>query len=839
MGYLLLLLSLLLSCQEGPDLPSEGDRLIDTRQRFEGSTSAGNLVTSAMGYHYKLDMVFYPSSYLRKDAYGILNPNMTKEEIESQLYPLYAGGNRDLFRIGTMKGRVVKNFLKRQTLSSARLDLQVFGVRYSAQLKGGFPSLFSVTLPGGTLIDDNKTYRVAVNDYLFGPQTFPGYKYGAGLMRGFRREAGLFSAREALWPYLESSEILGSLDQKRATFQNRILGTKKGMTPISQIQGFRHLSPYLGYKVQVEGIVTATGQGRLGRGRAFYLQSEQPDEDPRTSEAIYVALEELDEGVVVGSKARVEGVVYEDFTTDGLSRTGLREISSIKILSQDNPLPLPVVLGPHGVLPPRKVVSRFIGNVNQKDELHLDEALDFWESLEGMRVVLEKPEVVGVSGGKDDLYKTKSYLNIFVVPSSMAPQKRLLIDQEKSAYNPQIIRISDHSFSNVVLPGSQTFNVGDKFDRDLTGIFTYQLSPFGSGEYVFYPLDYFASTSTIVPLKERGITPLAPKEDELVVANFNVENLSAVDIKDVRGRTSKMKRVSQVIREVLKCPDILNLVEIMDNNGDRFSGGSVAKKTLDLLIEHIACPGVLYAPVNKDPLNHREGGKPGGNIRVAMIYNKNRVSFKKRGRGGPLDEAYIMQDGRLNLNPARLAPSHKAFRGTRRPLVAEFTFKGKKVFVIGNHFNSKGGDSPVFGAMQPPFRSSEYRRSEIALQVHRFVAGLVRVDPKALVVVLGDFNDFHDSRVLTALKGAILKNLVEDCDPKERYTYNYGGNSQALDHIFISNELYNSYQPDIDILHINTDFMGQVSDHDPMLASFNFGEERAPSRPCQHRQKNL
>ena len=30
--------------------------------------------------------------------------------------------------------------------------------------------------------------------------------------------------------------------------------------------------------------------------------------------------------------------------------------------------------------------------------------------------------------------------------------------------------------------------------------------------------------------------------------------------------------------------------------------------------------------------------------------------------------------------------------------------RGKKVFVIANHFNSKGGDEPLFGRFQPPTR---------------------------------------------------------------------------------------------------------------------------------------
>ena len=48
---------------------------------------------------------------------------------------------------------------------------------------------------------------------------------------------------------------------------------------------------------------------------------------------------------------------------------------------------------------------------------------------------------------------------------------------------------------------------------------------------------------------------------------------------------------------------------------------------------------------------------------------------------------------------------------SRKPLAAEFRYRGKPLFVIGNHFNSKGGDDPTFGRFQPPRRrSSEVQR---------------------------------------------------------------------------------------------------------------------------------
>ena len=66
--------------------------------------------------------------------------------------------------------------------------------------------------------------------------------------------------------------------------------------------------------------------------------------------------------------------------------------------------------------------------------------------------------------------------------------------------------------------------------------------------------------------------------------------------------------------------------------------------------------------------------------------------------------------------------------------------------MIANHFNSKGGDEPLFGRFQPPTRRSEAQRHQQAQIVHDFVAADPAADPNANVVVLGDLNDFEFSR---------------------------------------------------------------------------------------------
>ncbi len=145
----------------------------------------------------------------------------------------------------------------------------------------------------------------------------------------------------------------------------------------------------------------------------------------------------------------------------------------------------------------------------------------------------------------------------------------------------------------------------------------------------------------------------------------------------------------------------------------------------------------------------------------------------------------------------------------------QFTFRGQDVFVVANHFNSKGGDQGVDGRFQPPARTSETQRLQQAQAVNAFVKELLAADKRANVIVAGDLNDYQFSPALKALTaGGALTDLVDRLPRKERYGYVYQGNSQVLDHILTSRHVS---RVDYDIVHINAEFADQASDHDPQV----------------------
>jgi predicted extracellular nuclease len=171
----------------------------------------------------------------------------------------------------------------------------------------------------------------------------------------------------------------------------------------------------------------------------------------------------------------------------------------------------------------------------------------------------------------------------------------------------------------------------------------------------------------------------------------------------------------------------------------------------------------------------------------------------------------------LLYSPGRLDPNNAAFTNSRKPLAGEFMYRGRKLFVIGNHFNSKGGDDPLFGRFQPPDRRSEVQRHQQAAVVNDFVDRILAADRNAQVIVLGDLNDFQFSQTMDIVEGGVLVNLFETLPFFERYTYVFDGNSQALDHILVTRNLLRRTAL-YDVVHMNAEFADQLTDHDPPLA---------------------
>jgi hypothetical protein len=148
----------------------------------------------------------------------------------------------------------------------------------------------------------------------------------------------------------------------------------------------------------------------------------------------------------------------------------------------------------------------------------------------------------------------------------------------------------------------------------------------------------------------------------------------------------------------------------------------------------------------------------------------------------------------LILSPGRIDPTSPVCSSSRKPLVREFSFNGRDVFVIANQFDTKLADQSQDGRFQFPAQSSAVQRAGQALTEHDFVSQILAVDKKADVVVVGDLNDYQFSPGLSVLKtgtsdgtrSSTLTDLITSLPANQQYTYDFDGVSEVLDHILVS-----------------------------------------------------
>ncbi len=577
-------------------------------------------------------------------------------------------------------------------------------------------------------------------------------------------------------------------------------------TPIFTIQGRAHVSPLIGREVRSSGVVTAVA------GPDAYVQDPEGDGDPATSDAVVIRSRR--QGLRAGDEVRFRGRVAETVPggprTANLSTTTI-EAAEVEVLSRGRPLPAPVILDRENRLPPAAhVISPDELPVNLRDERQAarnrydpdEDAIDFFESLEGMLVTLRRPVAISALQAFDARQS-----EVVTLPDSGAgiasrrrtPAGGILLQSGREnlgSQNPERVQIQfDAAFYPRAVP---SIRVGDRLS-EVSGILRYD---FGNYE--------LAATSAlrVEPTdRPRPSGTLVGTGDRVTVATYNVLNLSATP-----ADSAQRRMLAGQIVESLRSPDILALQEVQDESGEADDGTTSARGTLRALTSTIRrAGGPTYAAFDVAPADGRPGGAPGGNIRNAFIYNPARVRLISY----------------RSLTPEVLgtvgARDSLAFRESRDPLEGVFEFRGRRIGLINNHLSSRFGSTPTFGAVQPFVQAGEAERAAQVRALRIYAAHRLRADPDARLIVLGDMNTFEFSDELAELlpgSPPLLYALSSLLPPGERYTYNYEGNSQTLDHVFVSASLREGAE--LEIVHLNTDFPAlrglTASDHDPQVA---------------------
>lgn len=580
---------------------------------------------------------------------------------------------------------------------------------------------------------------------------------------------------------------------------------------IHDIQGEGHSTSFNNQTVEVEGIVTYSF--KLGTANYYTIQTpdQLADNNPNTSEAILLYAGKNAWPIQVGDLVKATGKVSE-YAYDGFDDRQTTDLKTTQINVRDDQSGNVTKIKSGVSLPAPIEIDELKMSFSQIDSDNLSvfnptvDAIDFWESIEGMRVQVGNVKAVAPQEHGD-----------LITVLEDAPTNSLhggVLYEEGNA-NPNRIQFRLEPNST-----ARNFEVatGDKFQGPITGIVGYSFQNFK----IYASLDEMKAKHVKGSTKPET-TKIVKADDKLTIASYNLENFSNNTSETSNDKAQKLARA---IGTDMGSPDIVGVTEVQDNNG-AVAGDSKADQSYERLIAAIkAESGVEYKYLNIDPVNNQDGGAPNANIRVGFLYNPARVSLPEGIPTGDATTPVGYKDGKLTLNPGRIDPTNAAFNSSRKPLAAQFVFQGEEVIVIANHWNSKLGDTPLFGAIQPPKRDSEIQRKEIAQIVYNFVSDIKTKNPDANIVSLGDFNDYQFADALKIHEGTLMTNMINKVEESDRYTYLYQGNSQVLDHILVSNNL--TTKTVTDILHINADFTdmaGRASDHDPVMVQIDLKAE--------------
>lgn len=577
---------------------------------------------------------------------------------------------------------------------------------------------------------------------------------------------------------------------------------------IFDIQGESHISPFKDKTVKnVYGVVTAIVFSK-GKETGFYMQDPFGDNNIKTSDGIYVNCKSdfpygLKKGIQVIVNGRVEefgfrkknskGKLFNssDLTTTQISVT---KKDDIKIIDKEISLPEPIEIKYDDII--KSVFTENLDNLNPETEV-----IDFFESLEGMRVKVFNPKIIAPS------YRGTNYITPGNTPQNYFTYRGGLI---YNSYNntPLILMYGGKCFPELDTE-LKYLTIGNYFADNIVGIMGYSFSN--------YQIEICENIPQIL---KKDFIPEKSKiefnKNTLNIASYNLENFSFGNRKD----KDRAKIFAYHFTEILKSPDIICLIEVQDDDGTNGDTEVSCVKTLELLINGIKNIDSTknYGFVNIDPQKNKDGGVPNGNIRCCILYRKDRIELVESGKNFYNDKPLIKK------NPLRIGESSKYFDRTRKSLAAEFKFKdgingGKSFIVLNNHFSSKRGDEPVWGKNQPAKRLSEEKRHFQADEVVKFIAGIKAKKNDAVVISAGDYNDFWFSKTADKFKNIGMKNVIEHLPENERYTYVYSGNSQTLDNIFVLNAEIEF----ADSVNINSEFPdNRVSDHDPVFARIRF-----------------
>lgn len=570
------------------------------------------------------------------------------------------------------------------------------------------------------------------------------------------------------------------------------------ITPIGTIQGSGVLATSGTYTI--EGVVTGVYPGLSPAG--FYVQNDaaSADNDPTTSDALYVV--QTNPTVVVGNRVRITGPVQEIASTPSFNQAVLTS-PAITVLAASSALPAFTVLdnatfSMTAAEAYEGMRVRFLAPVTVSDLSTLKSRGELDISLRGL--VYQPTQMVDPNDDPASGTSSAGTSNVSAVNAYQAANvaKSLLLDDGRAAVNPQPTPYLDATLGTV--------RVGSTITA-LRGIMGY-----GSSSWRIQPL-----TGADAPevLTVRPAVPVFTNA-QVKVASMNVLNFFNGDglgggFPTSRGANTPadfQRQRSKILTALTRMnADVFGLMEI-ENDGN--SANSAIQDLVNGLNQvmgtgtytFINDGGAATQPYNTDL------------IRCAIIYKP----------------AVLSPYGNVLL-----ANATSTFE--RPPLAQLFTTNLTAVrdtfALVVNHLKSKASGSGANADQQDGQGASNLRRKTQATVLAQFINTVVRPAGTRYVVSVGDYNANYEEDPMDILRAAgfVLGS------PATSVSYLFNGLSGSLDHAVLSPELVghaavekwhiNAAEPEFleyDVAGAATDITSpfRSSDHDPVLIGLNF-----------------
>lgn len=595
--------------------------------------------------------------------------------------------------------------------------------------------------------------------------------------------------------------------------------------PISEIQGDKQLSPLEGKTVEVQGIVTA----RVRNG--FYIQTPdgQDDKNPKTSEAVLVFTgKEPSSDATIGNLVEVSGTIVEFRPKSEPVTLPITEISiprgedGIKVISKNNELPKPVVL--------------------TAIDLDARGNLDGLERYEAMRVKITSLTVTAPTGGRNDEKTATSQTDgafFGVLTGTLRPYREpgfepfetLSLKPPKTIPvfdgNPELLRVD----SDAQLGASAIDVAAGATIKNLVGVLDYQYRA-----WTLYP---DAASSPTISDNPAAKAVVAPQAGEFTIAAANLERFyddtdepsTDEPILTKEAFQNRLKKASIYIRDYLKTPDVLAVVEM----------------------ENLATLKRLAEKINADANNAKvkyeafiEDGNDLGGIDSGFLVNTARLSVVKT-------EQFYKEDVYKRPSDDKKVPVFD-----RPPFLLQASFKDADknltFTVIANHLKSLRGYFDADGDT----RAKKKMQAEMMAQ---WIQKRQTASPNEPLILVGDFNAFQfndgvvdvigtmigkpapKEQVLLASEDLVnpdLTDLVNFIPREQRYSYVFAGNAQVLDH-FLVNEAGKKHAARFGFARVNADFPEvyrndanrpeRISDHDAAIGYFSISEISQTAAP--------